>query len=147
MLFVSFSLQVHLGEEQCVPRRRNLFGAKGCLFRDMDLQSQPAADRCLQFPSYIGRFIKERWERQSRAGGCIKKPLCYFSEVRSASMDWFPLEGEKIILQKQSFSNGGAHCCWRQLTTSSPHPFWYEFPLEEESDFCWKCGQGAQMSG
>lgn len=38
-------------------------------------------------------------------------------------------------------------CCWRQLRASSAPPFGYQFPLEEESDFCWEVDKGHKRQG
>jgi len=81
MLFVSFFLQVRLTREQSITRRRYLFGSKGCLFRNMCFESQPAGDLYLQFLPYTERFINERWERQNHDGRCNKKLICYFSNM------------------------------------------------------------------
>lgn len=119
MLFASFSFKSSWEKSSVLQGGGTCLGLKKCLFRSMDLQSQPAADLHLQLPSYTGRFTRERWGRQSQAGGCIKNlALCYFSKVRSTSMDWFPLEGEKTILQKESFSNAGAGDSWNFLCSS-----------------------------
>lgn len=125
MLFVSFFLQVRLTGEQSIPKRRYLFGSKGCLFRNTGFRSQPAGDLYLPFLSYTERFINERWERQNQDGRCSKKPICYFSNMRNISIDWFPLEREKKNNSSFLVFNGGVHCCWRrQPTISSPHQFW-----------------------
>lgn len=145
MLFVSFSFKSSWEKCSVLQGGGTCLGSKNHLFRSMDLQSQPAADLHLQFPSYTGRFIRERWGRQSQAGGCIKNlALCYFSKVRSTSMDWFPLERER----KQSFKKNPS----LMLVLETAGNFLSSSILEQAPSggaarFCWMCGKGAQTQG